>query len=329
MSSSNDNVKPSRTTTGQADPWADFFKLYSEFASSFKDEFSREPELAPIVKGLADVVTKSVEGTPRDDWHRNTVHEVIKQFRSKSQAILFQEASFFDEPLLLFPEIQEFDVAKLWRERAMFRNGLWHWIEQLYVVGNVCLHPNRKDQFLKAVRQLKATKMGLEIGEDDEDGPEDISGVIDGISNMFGVGDNAVMKDMFGELAQTMHQTMKNTANPMDLLQQMLSGDMSALGDLDQRMEQKIAQKIESGEITQEELQRQREGMLQNFGGLEGIAGMASNLGLNTQGMQVGKQQQAPPAQAPAPPAPAPVKKKKKSNKKKTPTTGGANKKKN
>lgn len=316
--------KQTRTTTGQADPWADFFKLYAEFAMSFKDEFSRDPGLSQIVKGLEDVIGKSRDGTPRDEWHRNTVHEVVKQFRNKSQAILFQEASFFDEPLKLFPEIPEFDVAKLFRERAMFRNGLWHWIEQLYVVGNVCLHPNRKDQFLKAVRQLKATKMGIDIGEDDDEGPEDISGVIDGISNMFGVGDNPVMKEMFGELAQTMHQTMRNTDNPMDLLQQMLSGDMSALGDLDQRMEQKIAQKIEAGEITQEELQRQREGMLENFGGLQGIAGMASNLGLNTQGMQVGRQ---PPVQTPVQ-APVPVQTPAKKSKKKPTTTGGANQKK-
>lgn len=284
-----------KTTSGPAaDPWADFFKLYSDLATTFKDEFSREQGMESIVASLNEAIEKSRGGSPRDEWHRDTVHEVVKQFRNKSQSILFQEPSFFDEPLKIFPMIPDFDVAKLWRERAMFRNGLWVWIEQLYVIGNVCLHPNRKDKFLQAVRQLKATKLGLDIGnnEDEEEGPEDISGVIEGISNMFGVGDNPVMKEMFGELTQTMHQTMKNTDNPMELLQKMLSGDMSMLGDLDARMQNKIEQKIQAGEITEDELKRQREGMMQNFGGLEGIAGMASSLGLNTQNMQVGRQPQ-------------------------------------
>jgi hypothetical protein len=264
-------------------PWTDFFGVYVELANALRGELDHSADSATLQR-LDDFLIKISEGNSQDEWHKSVVHEVIARFRGKSQAILHNSPSYFDEPLMLFPGIDGLDISKLWKEHPLYRSGLWGWIEQIYIIGNVCLHPNRKDKFLQVVRQIKALKPGSNISADapaeDED-EEDVVGVVNGIAEMMGIGNNPLMKEMMGEVALTMQKTMKNATNPMELIQSMLNGDTSALGNLQQRMQTKMAEKIESGELTAEDLERQREGMLQQFGGLNGLLGMAKGMGLD------------------------------------------------
>jgi hypothetical protein len=262
----------------QPDPWADFFGVYLDLGYALHGEIQRDPSLTESAQQLEEFLQKVREGDPHSEWHRGIVYEVIKRFRGKSKDILFQEPSYFEEELKLFPGIDGIDIAKLWRERPLYRNGLWQWVEQLFVIGNVCLHPNRKHKFLKVVRQLKQMKQGITEAPEEEE--EDISGVVQGMAEMFGMGDNPAMGELMTDLAKHMHQTMSTSENPMGLLQSMISGDMGCLGDLEQRMQQKIAHKMETGELTEADFERQREGMLQNFGGMEGLMQMANGLGL-------------------------------------------------
>jgi len=272
----------------QLDPWTDFFRVYIDLGHALLDEFKRDEsvELQEINK-LKDLLVKIEEGESGSRWHRDLVHDVIKRFRNKSKDILFQDPKYFDAPLCLFPGIDGIDIAKMWQERPMYRDGLWQWIEQLYVIGNVCLHPNRKDKFLDIVKQLKRMRQGLpeQPVEQQPEENDDISGVVQGMAQMFGMDDNPAMSELMTDLAKHMHTTMSETANPMDLLQSMISGDMSCLGDLQGRMEQKISDKISTGELTEEDFERQQQGMMQNFGGMEGLMKMAGGLGLNTEGL--------------------------------------------
>lgn len=263
------------------DPWADFFAVYLDLGYALHQEFAREAEYHSAAAALEDLLQKIREGDPHSDWHREIVHEVIKRFRGKSKEILWQDSSYFDEELLLFPGIDSIDISKIWRERPLYRTGLWQFVEQLFVIGNVCLHPNRKDKFLQIVRQLKQMKNPeLASMQPEETEEEDISGVVQGMAQMFGMGDNPAMGELMTDLAKHMHTTMSQSANPMELLQSMISGDMSCLGDLEQRMQAKIADKMATGELTEADFEQQREGMLQNFGGMEGLMQMAGGLGL-------------------------------------------------
>jgi hypothetical protein len=284
----------SSESTEVPNPWKDFFHVYIELAEAVLSETTHSSS-SKEVEDFKIFLTKLKEGDVQDRWHRDIVHTVIAQFKGKSKAIIFQEPSYFDDELCLFPEVEGFDVAKLWKEHPLYRQGLWGWIEQIFIIGNVCLHPNRKDKFLQTVRQLRASKPGAPIDQGEEE-EENLDEVIGGIAGMFGVDEQNPMYGMMTKLAGRMKTTMESTDNPMALLQQMMSGDMSVLGNLQEEFQSEIQQKIESGEMTEDELQKQRDGMVQNFGGMEGLMQMAGQLGLNT-----GAAQPQPPPKATQP----------------------------
>lgn len=301
----------SRIPTPQPDPWKDFFDVYLDLGHALQAEIARDPQMTDTAQQLGEFLHSiRAENDPRSGKCRDIVHEVIKRFRNKSKQILYQEPSYFDNELLLFPSIA-LDVATLWRERPLYRNGLWQWIEQLYIIGNVCLHPNRKDQFLQAVRQLKQAKNGVPPiaveGADDGTAPveeENMDAVVDQMAQMFGMGENPAMKGFMAKMARSLHGKMANAENPMGMLQAVISGDLSALGDLQQEMEKDITAAVESGEVSEADFAKSREGMIQRFGGMDGLMQMAQGMGLQVPGNDpdVAAQYQIQASQAPQAP---------------------------
>lgn len=310
--------KPVVTPSPQPDPWKDFFDVYLDLGHALHAEISRDPQLTELSAQLHTFLQQiRLENNPHSEKCREIVHEVIKRFRNKSKQILFQDSHYFDEELLLFPSIG-IDVAHLWRERPLYRNGLWQWIEQLYIIGNVCLHPNRKDQFLQAVRQLKHARNGgpiMQAPEPNEPAEEDMDGVVDQMAQMFGMADNPAMKGFMTKMAKSLHGKMANAENPMGLLQSIVSGDLSALGDVQQEMEKEITAAVEAGEVSEADFERSRDGMMQQFGGMDGLMQMAQGMGLQVPGQPGGQDmaaqyqnQSARPPQAKAPKKTAPLK---------------------
>lgn len=298
-------------------------------------EMARDAANAEAASNLEHFLTKVREDPdPHSSACRAIVHEVIKQFRGKSREIIFQDARYFDEPLHVFPGVAGVDVAELWRNHPLYRNGLWQYIEQLYVIGNVCLHPNRKNDFLQAVRKLKSLRNNSDAGgaaaAEDEEPPqeEDMDAVIENMAGMFGMEGNPAMKQLMGTMARNLHGTMSQSANPMGMLQSLLSGDMSVLGGLEEQMTKEIEEKMEAGELSEADFQQTRQGMMQQFGGMEGLMGMAQGLGLQVPTDENADYAAAAAAAAPPPPAkalpatPTPASKKTTSKKKKSKGSG-------
>lgn len=295
-------------------PWDDFFKVYVELALAVRGELTDDSKR----QQMDTFIGKLQGGATQDEWHKHIVHEVISRFRGKSKEILVQDYKYFDHPLMLFPDVETVDIAELWRSHPMYRNGIWAWIEQIYIIGNVCLHPNRKDKFLQIVRQIKATRPGSTLApiaetESNEEEPEDLNEVIKGVAGMMGIDSSSPMMEMMGEVAQHMQKTMAN-GNPMEMIQAMMNGDTTPLGDLQERMQAKMAQKIQSGEISETDLQKQREAMLEKFGGMNGMLQMASGMGLDV----------GPLSAAAGVPVPPPTKGQAKGQAKAPPKTKGA-----
>jgi hypothetical protein len=283
----------------QPNPWKDFFHAYLDLGYALQSEIARDVEMsdqsAKLLSFLREISEQidcagGAEADPKSttDRCRQIVHEVIARFRNKSKQIIFQDVSFFDEELMLFPSI-DLDVAKLWRERPLYRTSLWHHIEQLYIIGNVCLHPNRKDQFLQAVKQLKAQAkpQGQAVDEGvavavapEEEEEEDMDTVVNTMASMFGMDQNPAMKRMMAKMAKSLHGTMSSSENPMAMLQSIVSGDLSALGNLQEEMEKDISASIESGELTEADFAKSRDGMMQKVGGMDKLMQMAQEIGL-------------------------------------------------
>lgn len=272
----------------EADPWKDFLQFYIELASAIQSEI-QSPELQTHLDSVMQLNPKEL---------RPLVKFVCDQFDGHSKAILFRLPEFFETQSLKIFQSVDFDLSEQWKARPMWRKSIWEWVERLFVIGNVCLHPNRKDKFLQAVRKLKMQQQQREVdeslGQPDEE--EDVEGVVNGMAQMFGLPPDSPMNEFMSDLAIHMQQKMTQSDNPMALLQSMMNGDMSVLDDVNEKIQAKIEAKIESGELTEEDFQRQQEGMMQNFGGISGLMQMASNLGLETDGVEV--EQPAQPDQA-------------------------------
>ena len=260
----------------EADPWKDFLQFYIELASAIQSEI-QSPELEAHLATVMKLNPKEL---------RPLVKFVCDQFDGHSKAILFRLPEFFESKSLKIFQSVDFDLSEQWKARPMWRQSIWEWVERLFVIGNVCLHPNRKDKFLQAVRKLKMQQQQREVddslGHPDEE--EDIQGVVDGMAQMFGLPPESPMNEFMSDLAVHMQQKMTQSDNPMALLQSMMNGDMSVLDDVNEKIQAKIEAKIESGELTEEDFQRQQEGMMQNFGGISGLMQMANGLGLQTDG---------------------------------------------
>lgn len=305
----------------QTDPWKDFFEVYLDLGHAIQAEIARDPLMAVQAAEL-ELFLKQIrhENNPTSTNSKEIVHEVIKRFRGNSRQILLRESKYFDNELFLFPGVSV-DVAELWRNRPLYRDGLWQWIEHCYIIGNVCLHPNRKDVFLNAVKQLKATARGQPIVEQPQQ-EENMDSVVDQMAAMFGMDSNPAMKGVMAKMAKKLHGTMSGAENPMALLQSIVSGDLSALGDLEQEIQQDIEKSIEKGELSEADFEKSREGMMQQFGGMEGLMQMAQGMGIqapNTGQPADYAAQYTNANTAPAPNQRAPVKT---AAKKTQPTTG-------
>lgn len=272
--------QPQSEQPQRPDPWVDFFKVYLDLMEALKQEVARDEGTEAIVKGLDDQAAAVRAGDVHDEQHRELAKQISDKFVGKSKQILLRVDAFFDEQLELCPGV---DIARMWRSREMYRHGIWEWIEQLYVIGNVCLHPSKAPDFLRVVRKLKEVRRAQEPNPDAAIGleEENIDEVVGDISQMLGFGDNPAMHRMMTKMTKHMSEKMQSCDDPMSMITSMFSGDMSGLAGLQEEMEAEMAAGLESGELNEEEMEQQAGQMMERFGGMGGIMQMASGLGLD------------------------------------------------
>ena len=120
----------------QPNPWNDFFQVYLDLVYALHAEINKSlPNEAKVLEELLQKIRSQDEACT--EFNRSIVHDVIKSFKNKSKQILLQDSSYFDDELQLFPSTG-IDIAKMWRDHPMFRQSIWQWVEQLYIIGNVC-----------------------------------------------------------------------------------------------------------------------------------------------------------------------------------------------
>lgn len=295
------------------DPFVDFRGVLTQFVSETIKQLPPDSEERKNLTKYRFKIDEIYNNNSREDTTLNLVKPVIKSFKSHSKDILFRNGCIFSSPLMMFDN--SVDVARLWRKQSPeSRHVMWEFIEQLYVIGNLVVYPNRKEKFLQLVSALKQQQQSIkELESMDEpemdksihiendgsnvEGDEETQQALKEINQMFGLTEGDVMTEMVGDIAGQVNNMLKNTENPEQLIQQMMRGDMSMFQGMMQNVGQKLEQKIESGEVDRNALEAQAQSMVGQFQGLSQQLGMGGMQGMgipNMGGMQ-GMPQGMPP----------------------------------
>ena len=185
------------------------------------------------------------------------------------------------------PLIHDLSLKRVWESSISdkTRNAIWKYLETITII-NISIHSNQELQkalsclgneepveitdkkTAKDLKQLKQLSENLtQANEETTDtessnGMEDLMGGLSGLMNSnIGtiakeVAESSEIKSLFGNMDQN--------ANPMEMMQSLMSGD--AMGDIFKNINNVIEKKVETGEMNQDTLQKEAEGLYGNMG---------------------------------------------------------------
>ena len=301
----------------QRDPYVDFCGILRQFANETFMQLSPGSVEYESLKLYLSKIESYFNLKDTKETILNVIKPIVKRLHRHSRDILFRNGCIFGNELKLFDDI--IDVSSVWRKQdSTGKKIIWEYVEQLYVIGNVVVYPERKNKFLQLVRVLKQQQSTISELENDCQMPDDhvetteisrdqtsqeavlespvesesqpeAQQAINDINSAFGLQEGDIMTDMVGDIALQVNDMMQSTDNPQALLSKMMSGDMSMFQNMMEEIGGKIEKKIESGEIDRSALEAQAKSMVGKFQGLTqqmGISEMMQGQGMMSQMMQ-------------------------------------------
>lgn len=301
-----DAQTPQPHSQPQRDPFVDYKELFKSFMENIEWEHN------------TSLIEKSTELSD-EDYVNFIVKPLTKELGKFTRDILFREPQLFVDSKLKFPSfsvvlndenISSFDVCEFYNKIPEFaRFGFWEYIEQLYVLGNLIIHhsPEKKHKFLELIKTLKHQKHQEDINKMKEHGPQSqhlnqdqgYDQAMQNLNSMFGFEEGHPMQAIFGDITKKVESLVNESSNPMELMTDIMSGNMSKFGGVMDELSASVEKRIENGEINKDEFQNQLQTIAQRVsGGGGGMPGfdMSGILG----GMQNPHSQHADPQQAEA-----------------------------
>lgn len=186
----------------------------------------------------------------------NIVKTIMKPIKSYSKQILSHNDSMFENEV----EWLGINFSKMWNEDGLSdytKFFIWQYIEDIYILGNLYLNPNKRELFLQAVKRIKEKypaplpPMPVDFPAAVGDQPiqieeNQINDATEHLKTIFA--GNDVLQDLVGDIAQNVGKALQNN-NPQELMMSLMSGDHSAFGDLFQDMDKKYGDKLKDENI--------------------------------------------------------------------------------
>jgi hypothetical protein len=264
-----------------------FFNSFNEFVKEMQDNF---PETKDILTQYAKTIN---EITPRSD----AVNNVLTPFRRFSRNILIHDPDMFSQELVCLGGI---DLSNLYNNTDnTSKRAIQQYLETLYISGNICLKPHKKKQFLQAVTKIKskyptptaAAAASTQIGRANGGGApvpplpagifndDSIQNAMSQLQGMFG--NSGIMGELLGDVTKTVGSALKNN-DPNQLLQDMLSGDMSKFGDVFGQLDAKYGERLKNEPIDENQLMEGASRVM------EGVTGQSGGNPMDMMGMMQG-----------------------------------------
>lgn len=245
--------------------WHNFLTTYQLLADGIACEIDNQEETLERVREQLG----SRKEVPTE-FHVACAKHAANCFVGKSAILLKRDPAIFDDALTLFPD-SPVDVSAIWHKRPLTRATLWDLVERTFILGNMCARPGRREQFLQTVQRLKANLKREHAPPANDDAPPVLPpDAVQAITQMFGI-DNPAMKTIFNDIVGDMHNALQSADNPQEMVQRLLSGDMSALARKDE-YEARMQASVDAGEVSLDELSAMRDSQAK---------GLASLLGTN------------------------------------------------
>ena len=241
-----------------------FKKLFVSFLTDLKNLF---PEKSKDI----DEWYQSLENEQNE---RDFIDSVLNPLRKYSREIICNDERMFNMPVQLTSKI---NLSTMWYTMKNMgvskedEKTFWTYLEQLYIVGNIATKPQKEEQFLKVVENIKqkyGNKLPTEEDEDEEDGgfdPESIQKATDQLQKIFG--GNPVLNNLVQDIAQNVGEKLKGQ-NQLLVMSKLMSGDHSMFGDVLSNMSQKYGEQLRNENIDESELQRKTQEVFKGFGGM-------------------------------------------------------------
>lgn len=279
----------------------DFFASFTEFMTEMQEIF---PDDRDILEQFEDDITQAED-------KMLAVKNVLDPFRPYSRNILSHDDEMFNTPMICFGGV---DLSKIYHSAdPNTQFAIWKYLEMLYISGNIYLKPHKKDQFLKAVFKIKQKyppKLPNFPAMERMD-ESAIDNATNHLQQLFGGNENSLMGDLLGDVAKSVGKALKDN-DPKEVLQNILSGDMSVFGSTFEEMDQKYGKRLENGEIDSNQFMKSASQIMPMLGGGQenasgenginpmALMGMMQNMmGNGGLGGLFGEQQQQFPHQQP------------------------------
>lgn len=236
-----------------------------DFFNSFTDFMTEMQETFPAFKDQFEAFEDSIM---QNENKNEAVNIVLAPFRTFSRDILIHDPEMFLNPLVCLGDV---DLSNLFNNTDVNTQfAIWQYLETLYISGNVYLKPHKKTQFLQTVWKIKSKYALPNLpaqGVDDDA----ITQATNQLQGLFG-GNGGVMGDLLGDVAKTVGNVLKNN-DPAAVLQSMMSGDMSAFGNVFDDMDKKYGDRLQKEPVDTGAFMQNATQMLSSVGGAGGAAG--------------------------------------------------------
>ena len=152
------------------------------------------------------------------------------------------------------------------------KGRFWNYFQKLYLSGRLFLNPRaiRDPLFRTLLENLQLDRIVEDSVKHDElvnpeTQPASLMSDLDSEAIKNILGENSIFAELSKEIVKELPDSIKNATNPLDMITGLFGNDGQTLKGLIQKMSQRIGDKLESGEISQEKLLQSAQEMTQKI----------------------------------------------------------------
>ena len=261
-------------------------KLFSLFSDFIRDLSKVFPEIKnSLYRNYEDCL---VDG-PKTLCDFPKVKRFLELIGDYEKYIVDKNLEFFDLEVEFLEEIQ---FNRLWEKSISnkTRESIWKYFQTFQLISinlkssealNAALEGDKIDKSsLKDIKKMQKLSEDVQSKAKSQEGENELDQMLGGLMDS-GIGD--IAKEVAQSLdVESMFGSVDENSNPMELMAQLMNPDK--MGAIFNNINSVMEKKMESGELTQDGLKREAEGMMGQMGDNPMFKNMMQQMGENNMG---------------------------------------------